>query len=155
MTETCKNVTWLWPDGSGTRYPFNIVVLFICKVYQEWFFLFFSRCTTLRGDSWSHTCSGKKNNNILVPINSTIGVVYSIVGCWVLIPSCRWNDITQLSSLCLGLCWYTTCMIGINFAFSLPANHILSGVHDLRKTDEQLGRGLFVVNAIHCHANAA
>ena len=35
-----------------------------------------------------------------------------------------------------------------------PVNHILSAEHDLRKTDKQLGQGLFVINTIHCHANA-
>ncbi len=38
--------------------------------------------------------------------------------------------------------------------FQSPANHILSAVHVLRKTDKQLGHGLFVINTIHCHANA-
>lgn len=40
------------------------------------------------------------------------------------------------------------------FTSQSPANHILSAVHDLKKTDKQLGHELFVINIIHCHANA-
>lgn len=39
--------------------------------------------------------------------------------------------------------------------FQPLANHMLSAVHVLKKTDKQLGHRLFVINAIHCHANAA